>query len=53
MLLGMFEQDLPDHIICRYPQLYKRMQKGALLTPVIFFCTLASAVWHSLGEYYI
>lgn len=46
---GVFERDLRDETIDKYPQLYRRLQKGQLFTPLTFLSWLADAVWESLG----
>jgi len=49
---GLFEKDVDDQTIYKYPKLYRRMQRGRLFTYRTFMFWMNSAIWHAVVIYF-
>eukprot|EP00027_Filamoeba_sp_ATCC50430_P018405 CAMPEP_0168578090 /NCGR_PEP_ID=MMETSP0413-20121227/21145_1 /TAXON_ID=136452 /ORGANISM="Filamoeba nolandi, Strain NC-AS-23-1" /LENGTH=1137 /DNA_ID=CAMNT_0008611909 /DNA_START=1 /DNA_END=3414 /DNA_ORIENTATION=+ len=49
---AIFEKDVNEHLIYKYPQLYKYIQSGPFMTPVTFFWWIVEAVWHAAVSFF-
>lgn len=51
--LAVFEKDVDEACLQKYPKLYQQSVRGSFFSPFKFVCLVASALWHSVAIFFL
>src|SRR5690606_26279643 len=53
IILSILDQDLPDHLLLKYPQLYKPLLSDCWYNQKLFWSWILFAIYNSLVNFYL